>query len=157
MVIANGKIYEAVAEERSKFWPIEIRDHVKMFHFYFFSIHPDEKAIERSLNKAFYLADNSAKAEYDNLREKGYYNAMVAANISQEIEEDRIEVDLNVKPWRFTYYGTIRIIRATTIVTRSLITTGTLRTTIPSDNNNHGLIIESWQVLENKDIKQSSR
>lgn len=157
MVIANGKIFEAIAEDRNKYWPIEIRDHVKMFHFYFFTLHPDEKAIEKSLNKAFYLADLSAKAEYDNLREKGYYNAMVAANVSQEIEEERIEVNLNTAPWKFTYYGTIKIIRATTIVTRSIITTGNLRTTIPSDNNNHGLIIESWQIIENKDINQTNR
>lgn len=157
MVIANGKIFEAVAEERSKYWPIEIRDHVKMFHFYFFTIHPDEKAIEKSLTRSFYLAGNVAKQEYDNLREKGYYNSMVAANISQEIEEDRIEVDINSTPWRFTYYGTIQITRDTKKVTRSLVTTGTLRTTTPSDNNSHGLSIETWQILENKDIKESTR
>lgn len=157
MVIANGKIFQAMAEDRNKYWPIEIRDHVKMFHFYFFTLHPDEKAINKGLNNAFYLADQSAKAEYDNLREKGYYNALVAANVSQEIEQDRIEVDMNTTPWRFTYYGTITITRATTVVTRSLITQGSLRTTIPSDNNNHGLIIEGWRIIENRDINQSTR
>lgn len=157
MVIANGKIFEAMAEDRAKYWPIEIRDHVKMFHFYFFTLHPDEKSINRNLNNAFYLADNSAKAEYDNLREKGYYNALIAANVSQEIEVDSISVNINSTPWRFTYFGTIQIIRATTIVTRSLVTEGLLRKTIPSDNNNHGLIIENWRIVENKDINHSNR
>lgn len=157
MVIANGKIFEAMAEDRNKYWPIEIRDHVKMFHFYFFTLHPDEKSISKNLNKSFYLADLTAKAEYDNLREKGYYNALVAANVSQEIEMDSVAVNMNATPWRFTYYGTIQIIRATTVVTRSLISEGALRTTIPSDNNNHGLIIEGWRIIENKDINQSNR
>jgi conjugative transposon TraK protein len=156
-VIANGKIFEAFAEERGKYWPIEIRDHVKTFHFYFFTLQPDETFIKKNIEKALHLADNSAASEYNNLRENGFYNSLIAANANQEIESENIEVNLNATPWSFKYTGKIRIIRATTILTRSLVTEGILRITQPADDNPHGLKIEKWRVLENKDISTTNR
>ncbi|MDF2190505.1 conjugative transposon protein TraK [Paraflavitalea sp. CAU 1676] len=156
-VIANGKVFEAFAEQRGNMWPIEIRDHVKMFHFYFYTLQPDEKVIKRNIDKSLHLADNTASKEYDNLRENGYYTSVIAASISQEIEMDSVEVDINKTPWRFTYRGKLKIIRSSSIVTRSLITEGTVRVTQASDNNPHGLQIERWHVLENKDLIETKR
>lgn len=156
-VIANGKIFEAFAEERGKYWPVEIRDHVKTFHFWFFTLQPDEEVIKRNVTKALYLADNSAANEYANLKEDGYYSSIIAASVSQEIESEKVDVDMNVSPWRFRYTGKLRIIRATSIVTRSLITEGCLRITQPTDNNPHGLVIEKWRVIENRDINTENR
>lgn len=156
-VIANGKIFEAFSDERGKYWPIEIRDHVKMFHFYFFTLQPDETFIKKNIEKSLYLADNSAASEYNNLRENGFYSSLVSANISQEIECENIEVNLDTSPWSFKYTGKLRIIRATTIVIRSLVTEGILQITQPSDKNPHGLRIEKWRVLENKDISTTNR
>lgn len=157
LVIANGKIFEATSQDRGNLWPIEIRDHVKMFHFYFYTLQPDEKVINNNVIKALYLADNVAANEYDNLRENGYYSSLIAANVSQEIEMDSIQVNMNTSPWEFRYIGKLRIIRATSIVIRSLITEGTIRQTFPSDNNPHGLLIERWRIVENKDINQINR
>jgi len=157
LVIANGKIFEAFAEERGKYWPIEIRDHVKTFHFWFFTLQPDEEVIKKNVTKALYLADNTAASEYANLTEDGYYSSIVAASISQEVEAEKVDIDMNVSPWRFRYTGKLRIIRATSIVTRSLITEGSLRITQPTDNNPHGLVIEKWRVIENKDISTVNR
>lgn len=157
LVIANGKIFEAFADERGKYWGVEVRDHVKTFHFYFFTLQPDENIIKRHINKALYLADNTAASEYNNLRESGYYSSLIAASISQEIESENIEIDLNTTPWKFKYTGKLRIIRATNIVTRSLVTKGFIRITEPSDNNPHGMLIERWRVIENKDISTSNR
>jgi conjugative transposon TraK protein len=156
-VIANGKIFEAFAEERNRLWPIQIRDHVKTFHFYFYSIQPDMTYIRKNMDKALHLADNTAAREYKNLLENGFYHAIISASISQEIECDSIEVDLNTSPWSFKYYGFQKIIRATSIVTRSLVTTGTIRMSHPTDYNPHGLTIERWKIVENKDIKTESR
>lgn len=157
LVIANGKALEASAQDRGFLWPIEIKDHVKMFHFYFYSLQPDDKVISQNVVKALYLADNSAAAEYDNLRENGYYRSLIAANVSQEIIMDSIQVNLETTPWQFRYFGRLRIIRATTIVMRSLSTEGFIRITQPSDNNPHGLLIEKLKVIENKDIQQTNR
>ncbi|GEP94495.1 conjugative transposon protein TraK [Chitinophaga cymbidii] len=156
-IIANGKLFEAFAEERGKYWPIETKDHVKTFHHYFFTLHPDDAVIKKNINKALYLADHSATNEYKNLRESGYYSSLISANISQEIECEHIEVNLDKTPWYFRYTGKQRIVRATTITIRTLVTEGYIRMTQPSDNNPHGLMIERWRVLENTDISTSKR
>jgi conjugative transposon TraK protein len=156
-VIANGKLLPAAATERASYLDVEVRDHVKMFHFYFYSLSPDEQAIQRNVTKSLYLCDNSAKNEYDNMKESGYYSGIISANISQEIECDSVRVNMDATPIQFTYYGTIKIIRSTSVLTRSIITTGFIRLTSPSDNNPHGMLVEKWKVLENKDINLQKR
>jgi len=156
-ILANGKALEAYAADRKDNVPVEARDHVKMFHFYFFTMDPDEKVIQRNITKALYLADASAKVQYDNLKENGYYTNLIAGNISQEMQDDSIAVDVNSYPYYFRYKGMQKIIRPATIVTRSLITEGFLRNVSRSDNNAHGFLIEKWKTLENKDIKIENR
>src|SRR5687767_1581830 len=67
-VIASGKIMDAFASSAKDNLPVEARDHIKTFHEKFFTLDPDEKAIQYNLRRALYLADNSAKREYDNLQ-----------------------------------------------------------------------------------------
>jgi conjugative transposon TraK protein len=158
-VLANGKLIDAEAVERKDSLAVEIRDHVKMFHFYFYSLEPDEQINKRHLTSALYLADNSARQTYDNLTETGYYNNFITGNISQQVPgPDSVLVDITRPPYYFRYYGTLRIIRETSILTRSLVTEGTIRVlSAVSDNNPHGLLIENWKVLENKDLNVELR
>src|SRR6187402_2725653 len=44
-VLANGKALEAVSADRKDNIPVEARDHISMFHHYFFTLDPDEKVI----------------------------------------------------------------------------------------------------------------
>lgn len=122
-----------------------------MFHHYFFSLDPDEKVIQSNMNAALNLADESAKRAYDNLKEKGYFNNLISANISQEISVDSTLVDLDEYPYVFTCYATQRLIRSTSTIHRKLVTTGTLRNVSRSDNNPHGFLIQRWQTLDNHD------
>ena len=156
-ILANGKALEAYAADRKDNIPVEARDHVKMFHHYFFTMDPDDKVISNNLTKALYLADGSAKQQYDNLKENGYYTNLISGNISQEIQADSIIINTNDYPYYFRYKGLQRIIRPTTIVTRSLITEGYLRNVSRSDNNAHGFLIERWKTLENSDLKVENR
>jgi conjugative transposon TraK protein len=156
-ILANGKALEAYSADRKDNVPVEIRDHVKMFHHFFFTLDPDDKVIQANITKALYLADNSAKQQYDNLKENGYFSNLIAGNISQEIQVDSIEININVYPYYFKYKGQEKIIRPTSIITRSLITDGYLRNVSRSDNNPHGFLIEKWQTLENKDINTQTR
>lgn len=156
-ILANGKALEAFAADRKDNIPVEARDHVKMFHFYFFTMDPDDQVIHRHISKALYLADGSAKQQYDNLKENGFYTNLVSGNISQELEADSILINTNVYPYYFRYTGTQRIIRPASIVTRSLVTEGYLRNVSRSDNNSHGLLIERWRTLENKDLHIEDR
>lgn len=156
-ILANGKALEAYAADRKDNIPVEARDHVKMFHHYFFTMDPDDKVISSNLTKALYLADGSAKHQYDNLKENGYYTNLISGNISQEIQADSIIINTNDYPYYFRYKGLQKIIRPTTIVTRSLITEGYLRSVSRSDNNAHGFLIERWKTLENTDLKVENR
>ena len=156
-ILANGKALEAYSADRKDNIPVEARDHVRMFHHYFFTLDPDEKVIQANITKALYLADGSAKKQYDNLKENSYYSSIMSGNISQEINVDSVYVDINRYPFYFRCYSTQKIIRPTTIVSRNLITEGFLRNVSRSDNNPHGFLIEKWSTLENKDIKTENR
>lgn len=156
-ILANGKALEAYSSDRKDNIPIEARDHVKTFHQLFFTLDPDDKVIKTNLTKALYLADASAKREYDNLKENGYYSGIISGNISQTIKVDSVSIDINQYPYQFRCYATQSIIRATSIVSRSLITEGALRNVSRSDNNPHGFLIERWNTIENRDIKTENR
>ena len=152
-VLYNGKVLEAVASDRKSNLPVELRDHVKTFHHYFFDLSPDDKAIRASINKSLYLADESAKKQYDNLRESGYYNNLISANISQEITPDSIKLDVNVYPYQFTCYATQKLIRSSGTTLRKLVTQGFIDDIKnQTDDNPHGFLIRNWEILENRDL-----
>ncbi len=156
-ILSNSKALEAYSAERKDNIPVEARDHVKMFHHYFFTLDPDEKMIQNNIRKALYLADISAKQQYDNLKENRYYSNLISGNISQTIYADSIDINTDSYPYHFTYRAQLQIVRTTSIVLRSLITEGTLRDLARSDNNSHGFLIERWRTIENKDIKTINR
>jgi conjugative transposon TraK protein len=156
-ILANGKALEAFSAERKDNIPVEARDHVRMFHLYFFNLDPDEKVITANITRALYMADNSAEKLYNDLKEQGYYSDLIAGNISQQVTIDSIRVDVNQYPYYFHCYAKEKLVRSTSIVTRSLITEGYLRNVARSDNNPHGFLIERWNTLENKDLKTENR
>lgn len=156
-ILANGKALEAYSSDRKDNVPVEARDHVKTFHSSFFTLDPDDKVIKRNITKALYLADESAKRVYDNLKESGYYSGIISGNISQSIQIDSIQIDVDQYPYQFKCYAKQKIIRSTSIVNRSLLTQGTLRNVSRSDNNPHGFLIERWVTLENKDLGVENR
>jgi len=156
-VLANGKAFEANSSERTDNVGVEARDHVKTFHQLFFTLDPDDKVIKENLSQALYLADQTAKQEYDNLQENGYYTGIISGNISQTINIDSVIVSEKEYPYPFRCYATQQIIRTTSKASRSLITSGYLRSVSRSDNNPHGFLIERWTIIENKDLKTEAR
>ncbi len=156
-ILAGDKALEAYASGRKDNMAVEARDHVAMFHTYFFTLDPDDKVIERNITKALYMADGSAKKQYDNLKETGYYASIISGNISQQISVDSVNVNTRSQPYYFRCFGTMKIIRPNSIVTRSLITQGYLRNVSRSDHNAHGFLIERWETLDNKDLKTENR
>ncbi|HEY0895399.1 MAG TPA: conjugative transposon protein TraK [Sphingobacteriaceae bacterium] len=156
-ILANGKALEAIAAERKDNIPVEARDHVRTFHQYFFTLDPDDKVIQANLTKALYLADQTAKLQYDNLRERGYFSNLISANISQEIEVDSVQLNMDRYPYFFRCYATQKLIRSSSTALRNLITEGYLRSVSRSDNNPHGFLIERWQTITNEDLQIEGR
>ncbi|RZL20270.1 MAG: conjugative transposon protein TraK [Pedobacter sp.] len=149
-ILYNGKLLEAMASDKKSNLEVELRYHIKTFHGYFFNLSPDDKAIRESIGKALYLADESAKKQYDNLRESGYYNRMVAANVSQQLQVDSIRLDIDADPYGFICYATQKLVRASGISVRRMVTRGRIRDLGKrTDNNSNGFLIMDWQVTEN--------
>lgn len=157
-VLDEGKsLMLALAQDINQNRPVEARDHVKRFHELFFTISPDKSAIESNIERALFLADKSAYNYYKDLAEKGYYNRMIAGNMSQVIEIDSFECDFDVYPYTVTTHARQIIIRESNITERTLITTCRLINVNRSDNNSHGFMIEDLRVVDNKEIRKLDR
>jgi conjugative transposon TraK protein len=156
-ILAAGKALEAYASDRKDNVPVEARDHIKTFHQFFFTLDPDDKVIKTNVTKALYLADESAKRIYDDLKENGFYSGIISGNISQTIQIDSVTVDTRDYPYRFKCFSRQNIIRTTSILKRNLITEGSLRNVSRSDNNPHGFLIERFNTIENRDLTVENR
>ena len=156
-VLANGKAIEAFASDRAENIPVEARDHVRTFHQWFFTLSPDDKAIQATITKSLYLADASARSVYESLKENNYYTSILTGNVSQDITVDSVSVSLEAIPYYFRCWATVRITRPSAITTRSLVTEVYLRSISRSDNNPHGFLIEKWRILNNQDVKTEKR
>lgn len=156
-VLSAGKVMEAMAGDRRDNVAVEARDHVRTFHWLFFTLDPDEKVIGDNLGRALYLADGSARRVYEALKESGYYAGVIGANVSERVTVDSIRLDMTGYPFYFRLYGSETITRPTSIVTRELLTEGYLREVLRSDNNPHGFLIERWAILSNRDVKTEAR
>lgn len=130
--------------------PVEYKADVDLFHNIFFSLTPDDKQIEYQMKKAMYLVDESGVQQYNNLKEKGYFNSIMSSSSVLTIQTDSIYLDYPRKYFRF--YGKQKIDRRSSTVTRSIITEGYLKDIPRSENNPHGVLIINWKTIENKDL-----
>ena len=130
---------------------IEARSHVNRFHELFFTLAPDDKYILYNFEKAMYLTDESGLMQYNTLKEKGFYNNLIAASALFSIITDSIK--FNQSSMSFIYYGRQRIERKTTILFRELVTEGNIMRPTRTENNPHGLIITNYRTVMNKDLE----
>lgn len=156
-ILENGKVFEAYAAERKDNIAVEARDHIRMFHHYFFTLDPDEKVIQENIKKALYLADGSARQQYEDLKEKSYYNNLISGNISQRLQVDSVQVDLRSQPYAFRCFATQTLVRSSSTVHKLLITKGYLRSVSQSDNNPHGFLVTKWETIANRDTLINQR
>lgn len=133
--------------------PAEYKAAVDLFHSLFFNLTPDDKHIEYQMSKAMYFVDETGIGQYNNLKEKGYFNSILSSSSVLSIETDSIIIDQN----KFIYYGKQKIDRRSATITRSIITEGELVDIPRSENNSHGVLITNWKTLENKDLSNVSK
>lgn len=157
-VLDNGKsLLLALSQDLSQNRPVEAREHVRRFHELFFSLSPDKAAIESNINRALLMADKSALTYYKVLMEKGFFNRLIAGNISQMVKVDSIKCDFERYPYEVTTFARQRIMRESNITERSLVTTCRLVNTVRSDNNPQGFMLENLNIIENKDLTTYDR
>ena len=134
---------------------VEYKADVETFHQLFFTLPPDDKFIAGQLQKAMYLIDASGIAQYNTLKEKGYFHNLVATSSISTCTMDSIQLDMNTG--HFIFYGKQKIQRPSMITIRSLITEGWLIDQPRTDNNPHGVLITKWKTLENKDLENEAK
>lgn len=134
---------------------VEAKSHVEAFHHYFFTLAPDDKYIKYTMDKAMYLVDETGLAQYNALKEKGFYGNIMGTSAVFSIFCDSI--DFNKEKMEFTYYGRQRIERRTSILMREIVTAGQLKRVPRTENNPHGLLIVNWRTLLNKDIEEKAK
>ena len=133
--------------------PAEYKAAIDLFHSLFFNLTPDDKHIEYQMGKAMYFVDETGVGQYNNLKEKGYFNSILSSSSVLSIQTDSIVIDQN----RFRYYGKQKIDRRSATITRSIITEGELIDIPRSENNSHGVLITNWKTIENKDLTNVSK
>jgi conjugative transposon TraK protein len=147
----NSTPYQANQLDVNVNRPLEYRTHVNLFHMLFFTLAPDEKFMEYQMKKAMYLIDETGALQYNNLREKGFFNSILSSSAVLTIQTDSIHVDPERKYFR--YYGKQTIDRRSSTMVRTLITEGYLHDLkLRTENNGHGVLITKWKTIENKDI-----
>lgn len=134
---------------------VEAKSDIEMFHQFFFTLAPDDKYIKYTTEKAMYLIDETGLAQYNTLKEKGFYSNIMGTSAVFSIFCDSINFDKD--KMEFTYYGRQRIERRTSILMRELVTAGQLKRVPRTENNPHGLLITNWRTLLNKDIEQKTK
>ena len=157
-VLDNGKsLMLALSQDMNQNRPAEAREHIRRFHELFFTLSPDKSAIQHNINRALILADKSAYNYYTDFVEKGYYNRIIAGNITQVVKVDSVVCDFNNYPYTAKTFAKQMIIRQSNVTERNLITSCRLTNASRSDDNPNGFIIEGLTILENKDIQTIKR
>ncbi len=148
-ILAGNTPLQATQTDMAVNRPVEYKAAVDLFHSLFFSITPDDKHIEYQMKKAMYLIDETGLNQYNNLKEKGYFNTILSSSSVLSIQTDSVVMNKQ----QFTFYGRQTIERRSRVTKRSLITTGYVRDIPRSENNSHGVLITNWKTLENKDLE----
>lgn len=134
---------------------VEAKSHVELFHHLFFTLVPDNKYIDYTIKKAMFLVDETGLAQYNALKEKGFYINIIGTNSVFSIFCDSLLFDKSTTEW--TYYGRQRIERRTNILIRQIVTTGKLKRVPRTEDNPHGFMITNWRTVINKDIEQRQK
>ena len=129
----------ALSQDLSQNRPAEAREHVRRFHELFFTLSPEKSAIEH------------------NVKEKGFYNRIIAGNINQVLQVDSVVCDFDRYPYEARTYARQMIIRESNVTERTLVTACRLLNASRSDDNPNGFTIEGFTVLENRDIRTIER
>jgi conjugative transposon TraK protein len=135
--------------------PVEYKAQIELFHRLFFTLAPDDAYIKDNIQKSLYLIDDSGKKEYTNLKEKGFYNQIIASSAMVSIHTDSIKVNIEHK--RFAFFGKQMILRKSSIITRKLITEGFFDDIIRSPNNPHGVLLKNWRIIGNEEISTQNK
>lgn len=156
-VIENGAAIRASASDGKAEKGLEVKDHITRFHELLFNLAPSAESITRNVDRALLMSDRSAYDYWRDLSERGFYQRIISANISQEIVVDSIHVDTQAYPYEAKTYGKLYLLRESNITSYQFESSCRLVDVERSDSNPHGLMIEKFLVTRNETIGTKKR
>lgn len=156
-VIDKGSAMMAARTPEDENRDLEAVDHITRFHELMFNLSPNAESIKRNLDRALVMSDRSAYEYWSDLSERGFYQRLVSANISQEVVIDSVKVDMLTYPYQAKTYGRMFMLRESNITAYELETTCRLVDVERSQSNPHGLMIEKFRVTKNENIGTRNR
>ena len=156
-VVDRGSAVMANRSREDGYRDIEADDHVLRFHELMLNVTPNAESIKRNIDRALILCDKSAYDYYMDLSEKGFYQRMISANITQEFVADSVRVHMESYPYKVTTYGKLYLMRESNINLYEFESQGQLVEVERSPSNPHGLMLEKFHVTRNENIGSRRR
>ena len=156
-VVDKGSAVMATRDSQDSYRELEAKDHVTRFHELMFNLSPSAESIQRNLDKALVMSDKSAYEYWMDLSERGFYQRLVSANISQEFVADSIKVDMLSYPHTVNTYGKLYMLRESNITAYQFESSCRLVDVERSQTNPHGLMIERFVVTRNDNLGTRKR
>lgn len=156
-VIQNGTAIMATAAAGNVEKDLEIKDHVIRFHELMFNLSPSAESIKRNIDRALVMSDRSAYDYWMDMSERGFYQRLVSANISQEIVIDSVQVNVVHYPYDAKAYGKLYLLRESNITSYQFESSCRMVDVERSQTNPHGLMIEKFMVHRNEIIGTKKR
>ena len=151
-VLDKGSAILAHRSGEDTYRDLEAQDHVTRFHELMFNITPNSESIKRNLERALVMSDKSAYDYYMDMSERGFYQRVVSANISQEIVLDSVKVDMSSYPYETKAFGKLFLLRESNITAYEFESSCRLVDVDRSPSNPHGLLVEKFAVTRNDKI-----
>ena len=157
VVDAGGVATAAKASPSGAQKDLEAQDHLVRFHELMFNLSPSSEAIKRNIDRALVMSDRSAYDYWTDMSERGFYQRLVSANISQQIVVDSVRTDLSLYPYEAVTYGKLYLLRESNITAYRFESSCRLVDVERSQNNPHGLMIEKFTVTRNENMGTKRR
>lgn len=145
-VIDKGSTVMASIADGDAQRDLEVEDHVRRFHELMFNLAPSSESQKRNLEQALHMADRSAYDWWQDQSEAGYFNRLVSANISQEIQIDSVQFSMQSYPYPARLYGKVYLTRESNITAYDFVSECRLSDVPRSRSNPHGLMIEKFTI-----------
>jgi len=150
-LLSQGEALELVRSRSGKDnIKAEIKNHITMFHEFFYNLDPDPVDIKVRINKALFLIDESGKQIHFKREEKLYYYQLVDGSISTRAYIDSIVSELGPDNiYHCKIKARLKISRSSKTEYKQIDSECSIRTVARTDNNPHGFIIEQYRLIPN--------
>lgn len=134
----------------------EIKNHITMFHQFFYNLDPDPVDIKARIDKALYLIDESGKQIHFKREEALYYHQLVDGSISTRVYIDSIIPRMENNNYYCKIFARLKYIRSSKISEKHIDSECRIRNAARTDNNPHGFIIEQYRLTNNTTVYEQA-